>query len=214
MVVKYVEDFVGLDGQIYESKVASDCGSIRLVPDCGGLISAVFLYRDNEQNMIIPFSGRDISQKIVYLDNILDINVASGIIDLSGFKAVKMSRYIELNTFAKTMVKSPLFENVPIDARNVKRDISQKMVYLDNNILDIHISSGIIDLSGFKAVKMSKYIELNTVMKTIGKSPLLEEMANMPMDARSVIKDICSAVEFNDDSFEHLFETMKYEGEL
>ena len=59
MVVKYVEDFVGLDGQIYESKVASDCGSIRLVPDCGGLISAVFLYRDNEQNMIIPFSGRD-----------------------------------------------------------------------------------------------------------------------------------------------------------
>ena len=115
------------------------------------MLSAVFLYRDNDLNMIIPFSGRD---------------------------------------------------------------ISQKMVYLDNNILDIHISSGIIDLSGFKAVKMSKYIELNTVMKTIGKSPLLEEMANMPMDARSVIKDICHAIEFNDDSFEHLFETMKYEGEL
>ena len=151
MVVKYVEDFVGLDGQFYESKVASDCSSIRLVPDCGGMLSAVFLYRDNELNMIIPFSGRD---------------------------------------------------------------ISQKMVYLDNNILDIHISSGIIDLSGFKAVKMSKYIELNTVMKTIGKSPLLEEMENIPMDARSVIKDICNAVEFNDDSFEHLFETMKYEGEL
>ena len=142
MVVKYVEDFVGLDGQIYESKVVSDCGSIRLVPDCGGLISAVFLYRDNEQNMIIPFSGRDISQKIVYLDNILDIHVASGIIDLSGFKAVKMSRYIELNAFVKTMVKSPLFENVPIDARNVKRDI-------------------------------------------------------------------CNAIEFNDDSFEHLFESTK-----
>ena len=150
MVVKYVEDFVGLDGQIYESKVASDCSSIRLVPDCGGMLSAVFLYRDNDLNMIIPFSGRDISQKMVYLDNILDIN----------------------------------------------------------------ISSGVIDLSGFKAVKMSKYIELNTFMKTIGKSPLLEEMANMPMDAISVIKDICNAVEFNDDSFEHLFETMKYEGEL
>ena len=90
------------------------------------------------------------------------------------------------------------------------RDISQKMVYLDN-ILDINISSGVIDLSGFKAVKMSKYIELNTFMKTIGKSPLLEEMANMSMDARSVIKDICSAVEFNDDSFEHLFKTMKEE---
>ena len=148
MVVKYVEDFVGLDGQIYESKVASDCSSIRLVPDCGGMLSAVFLYRDNDLNMIIPFSGRD---------------------------------------------------------------ISQKMVYLDNNVLDIHISSGVIDLSGFKAVKMSKYIELNTVMKTIGKSPLLEEMENMPMDARSVIKDICNAVEFNDDSFEHLFETMKEE---
>ena len=144
MVVKYVEDFVGLDGQIYESKVTSDCGSIRLVPDCGGLISAVFLYRDNEQNMIIPFSGRDISQKIVYLDNILDIHVASGIIDLSGFKAVKMSRYIELNAFVKTMVKSPLFENVPIDARNVKMDI-------------------------------------------------------------------CNAIEFNDDSFEHLFEAIKEE---
>lgn len=151
MVVKYVEDFVGLDGRFYESKVASDCSSIRLVPDCGGMLSAVFLYRDNDLNMIIPFSGRDISQKIVYLDN---------------------------------------------------------------NILDIHISSGIIDLSGFKAVKMSKYIELNTVMKTIGNSPILEEMTNMPMDSRSVIKDICHAVEFNDDSFEHLFETMKYEGEL
>ena len=145
MVVKYVEDFVGLDGQIYESKVASDCSSIRLVPDCGGMLSAVFLYRDNDLNMIIPFSGRDISQKMVYLDNnILDIHISSGVIDLSGFKAVKMSRYIELNTFAKTMVKSPLFENVPIDARNVKRDI-------------------------------------------------------------------CNAIEFNDDSFEHLFETMKEE---
>ncbi len=145
MVVKYVEDFVGLDGLFYESKVVSDCSSIRLVPDCGGMLSAVFLYRDNDLNMIIPFSGRDISQKMVYLDN----------------------------------------------------------------ILDIHISSGVIDLSGFKAVKMSKYIELNTIMKTIGKSPLLEEMVNMPMDARSVIKDICNAVEFNDDSFDHLFETMK-----
>ena len=151
MVVKYVEDFVGLDGQFYESKVVSDCSSIRLVPDCGGMLSAVFLYRDNDLNMIIPFSGRD---------------------------------------------------------------ISQKMVYLDNNILDIHISSGVIDLSGFKAVKMSKYIELNTVMKTVCKSPILEEMANIRIDARSVIKDICRAVEFNDDSFEHLFETMKYEGEL
>ena len=144
MVVKYVEDFVGLDGQIYESKVASDCGSIRLIPDCGGLISAVFLYRDNEQNMIIPFSGRDISQKMVYLDNVLDIHVASGIIDLSGFKAVKMSRYIELNAFMKTIVKNPLFENVPIDARNV-------------------------------------------------------------------VKDVCHAIEFNDDSFEHLFKNMKEE---
>ena len=147
MVVKYIEDFVGLDGQIYESKVISDCSSIRLVPDCSGMLSAVFLYRDNDLNMIIPFSGRDISQKMVYLDNTLDIN----------------------------------------------------------------ISSGVIDLSGFKAVKMSKYIELNTFMKTIGKSPLLEGMANIPMDARSVIKDICSAVEFNDDSFEHLFKTMKEE---
>ena len=148
MVVKYIEDFVGLDGQFYESKVASDCSSIRLVPDCGGMLSAVFLYRDNDLNMIIPFSGRD---------------------------------------------------------------ISQKMVYLDNNILDIHISSGVIDLSGFKEVKMSKYIELNTSIKTIRKSPLLEEMANIPMDVRSVFYDICSAVEFNDNSFEHLFKTMKEE---
>ena len=83
--------------------------------------------------MIIPFSGRDISQKIVYLDNILDMHVASGIIDLSGFKAVKMSRYIELNTFAKTMVKSPLFENVPIDARNVKRDICNAIEFNDDS---------------------------------------------------------------------------------
>ena len=146
MVVKYVEDFAGLDGRFYESKVASDCCSVRLVPDCGGMMSAIFLYRDNDQSMIIPFSGKD---------------------------------------------------------------LSQKMVYLDNNIFDIHVASGIIDLSGFKAIKLSKYIELNTVIKTIGKSPLLEEMANMPIDARNVIKDICNAIEFNDDSFEQLFKNMK-----
>ena len=106
-------------------------------------MSAIFLYRDNDQSMIIPFSGKDLSQKMAYLDNnIFDIHVASGIIDLSGFKAVKMSRYMELNAFMKTIVKSTLFENVPIDARNVKRDI-------------------------------------------------------------------CNAIEFNDDSFEHLFESMK-----
>ena len=144
MVVKYVEDFFGLDGNLYESKVVSDCSSIRLVPDCGGLVSAIFLYRDNEQNIIIPFSGRDLDKKMVYLDNVLDIHVPSGIIDLSGFKAVKASKYIELSSFVKTMVKSPLFENVPIDARNVKRDI-------------------------------------------------------------------CNAIEFNDDSFEHLFESIKEE---
>ena len=146
MVVKYVEDFVGLDGRFYESKVASDCCSVRLVPDCGGMMSAIFLYRDNDQSMIIPFSGKD---------------------------------------------------------------LSQKMVYLDNNIFDIHVASGIIDLSGFKAIKMSKYIELNAVMKSIGKSPLFKKSENVPIDARNIVKDVCHAIEFNDDSFEDLFENMK-----
>lgn len=145
MVVKYIEDFVGLDGQFYESKVASDCCSVRLVPDCGGMMSAIFLYRDNDQSMIIPFSAKGIDKKMVYLDNnIFDIHVASGIVDLSGFKAIKMSKYIELNAFVKTMVKSPLFENVPIDARNI-------------------------------------------------------------------VKDVCHVIEFNDDSFDHLFKNMKEE---
>lgn len=146
MVVKYVEDFVGLDGRFYESKVASDCCSVRLVPDCGGMMSAIFLYRDNDQSMIIPFSGKD---------------------------------------------------------------LSQKMVYLDNNIFDIHVASGIIDLSGFKAIKMSKYIELNAVMKSIGKSKLFKKSENVPIDARNIVKDVCHAIEFNDDSFEHLFKNMK-----
>lgn len=148
MVVKYVEDFVGLDGHFYESKVASECNSIRLVPNCGGMLSAVFLYRDNDQSMIIPFSARD---------------------------------------------------------------LDKKMVYLDNNIFDIHVASGIVDLSGFKAVKLSKYIELNSVMKTIGKSPLIASKLpkDTPVDTRDISKDICHAVEFNDDSFEHLFKTMK-----
>ena len=146
MVVKYVEDFVGLDGHFYESKVASDCCSVRLVPDCGGMMSAIFLYRDNDQSMIIPFSAKD---------------------------------------------------------------IDKKMVYLDNNIFDIHVASGIIDLSGFKAIKMSKYIELNAVMKSIGKSPLFKKSENVPIDARNIVKDVCHAIEFNDDSFEQLFENMK-----
>lgn len=146
MVVKYVEDFVGLDGRFYESKVASDCCSVRLVPYCGGMMSAIFLYRDNDQSMIIPFSGKD---------------------------------------------------------------LSQKMVYLDNNIFDIHVASGIIDLSGFKAIKMSKYIELNAVMKSIGKSQLFKKSENVPIDARNIVKDVCHAIEFNDDSFEHLFKNMK-----
>lgn len=148
MVVKYIEDFVGLDGQFYESKVASDCCSVRLVPDCGGMMSAIFLYRDNDQSMIIPFSAKG---------------------------------------------------------------IDKKMVYLDNNIFDIHVASGIVDLSGFKAIKMSKYIELNAVMKSIGKSPLFKKSENVPIDARNIVKDVCHAIEFNDDSFDHLFKNMKEE---
>lgn len=148
MIVKYVEDFVGLDGHFYESKVASECNSIRLVPNCGGMLSAVFLYRDNDQSIIIPFSAKD---------------------------------------------------------------LNKKMVYLDNNIFDIHVGTGIVDLSGFKAVKLSKYIELNSVMKTIGKSPLIAGKLpkDAPVDTRDISKDIYHAIEFNDDSFEQLFKTMK-----
>lgn len=150
MVVKYVEDFAGLDGNFYESKVASECNSIRLVPNCGGMLSAIFLYRDNNQSMIIPFSAKD---------------------------------------------------------------IDKKMVYLDSNIFDIHVASGIVDLSGFKAAKMSKYIELYSVMKTIGKSPLIAGKLpkDTPVDTRNISKDICHAIEFNDDSFNQLFKAMKEE---
>lgn len=137
MVVKYVEDFVGLDGRFYESKVASDCCSVRLVPDCGEMMSAIFLYRDNDQSMIIPFSGKDLSQKMVYLDNnIFDIHVASGVIDLSGFKAIKMSKYIELNSVMKTIGKSPLIagklpKGTPVDTRDISKDISHAIEFND-----------------------------------------------------------------------------------
>lgn len=149
MVVQYVEDFQGLDGKWHDSKVATDCSSIRLVPDCGGMVSAIFLYRDNDQHMIIPFSGRD---------------------------------------------------------------VDKKMEYLDNNVLSLHFSAGVIDLSGFKAVKMSKYIDLNTTMKTVGmRFNCLKdaEMRNISIDARDVVKDICYAIEYNDDGFEQLFKTIK-----
>lgn len=143
MVVKYVEDFVGLDGKFHESKVASECNSIRLVPDCGDLLSAVFLYRDNDQSMIIPFSGKDIDKKMVYLDNtIFDIHVGTGIVDLSGFKAVKMSKYIELNTVMKTIGKSPLLSgkvpNMPIDARAVAKDIAHAIEFNDDGFKQIY----------------------------------------------------------------------------
>lgn len=143
MVVKYVEDFVGLDGKFHESKVASECNSIRLVPDCGDLLSAVFLYRDNDKSMIIPFSGKDIDKKMVYLDNtIFDIHVGTGIVDLSGFKAVKMSKYIELNTVMKTIGKSPLLSgkvpNMPIDARAVAKDIAHAIEFNDDGFKQIY----------------------------------------------------------------------------
>nr|DAF75148.1 MAG TPA: hypothetical protein [Caudoviricetes sp.] len=148
MIVKYVEDFVGLDGRFYESKVASDCCSVRLVPDCGGMMSAIFLYRDNDQSMIIPFSGKDLSQKMVYLDNnIFDIHVSSGVIDLSGFKAVKMSKYIELNSVMKTIGKSPLIagklpKDTPVDTRDISKDISHAVEFNDDSFKQL-----------FKAIK-------------------------------------------------------------
>jgi len=143
MVVKYVEDFVGLDGKFHESKVASECNSIRLVPDCGDLLSAVFLYRDNDQSMIIPFSGKDLDKKMVYLDNtVFDIHVGTGIVDLSGFKAVKMSKYIELNTVMKTIGKSPLIggklPNGPVDARAVAKDIAHAIEFNDDGFKQIY----------------------------------------------------------------------------
>ena len=111
-------------------------------------MSAVFLYRDNDQSMIIPFSARD---------------------------------------------------------------LDKKMLYLDNNIFDMHNTAASIDLSGLKAVKLSKYIELNSVMKTIGKSPLIAGKLpkSTPVDTRDISKDICHAIEFNDDSFGQLFKAMK-----
>ena len=139
MVVEYVEDFVGLDGHFYESKVASECNSIRLVPNCGGMLSAVFLYRDNNQSMIIPFSSRDLDKKMVYLDNnIFDIHVPTGVIDLSGLKAVKLSKYIELNSVMKTIGKSPLItsklpKDTPVDTRDISKDISHAVEFNDDS---------------------------------------------------------------------------------
>lgn len=148
MVVEYVEDFIGLDGHFYESKVASECNSIRLVPNCGGMLSAVFLYRDNDQSMIIPFSSRDLDKKMVYLDNnIFDIHVPTGVIDLSGLKAVKLSKYIELNSVMKTIGKSPLIagklpKDTPVDTRDISKDIYHAVEFNDDSFKQL-----------FKAIK-------------------------------------------------------------
>lgn len=142
MVVQYVEAFQGLDGKWHDSKVATDCSSIRLAPDCGGMVSAVFLYRDNDQHMIIPFSGRDIDEKMTYLDNnALSLHFASGTIDLSGFKAVKMSKYIDLNTTMKTIgartsnIKE--LKGMPLDARDMVKDICYAIEYNDASFDDL-----------------------------------------------------------------------------
>ena len=139
MVVEYVEDFVGLNGHLYDSKVASECNSIRLVPNCGGMLSAVFLYRDNDQSMIIPFSTKDIDKKMLYLDNnIFDMHTPSAVVDLSGLKAVKLSKYIELNSVMKTIGKSPLIasklpKDTPVDSRNISKDIYHAIEFNDDS---------------------------------------------------------------------------------
>lgn len=139
MVVEYVEDFIGLDGNFYESKVTSECNSIRLVPNCGGMLSAIFLYRDNDQSMIIPFSARDLDKKMLYLDNnIFNMHTPSAVIDLSGFKVVKLSKYIELNSVMKTIGKSPLIagklpKDTPVDARNISKDIRHAIEFNEDS---------------------------------------------------------------------------------
>lgn len=152
MVVEYVEDFMGLDGNFYESKVASECNSIRLVPNCGGMLSAIFLYRDNDQSMIIPFSARDIDKKMLYLDNnIFDMHTPSAVIDLSGLKAVKLSKYIELNSVMKTIGKSPVLianklpKDTPVDSRNISKDIYHAIEFNDDSFNQL-----------FKAMKEGK----------------------------------------------------------
>ena len=52
---------------------------------------------------------------------------------------------------------------------------------------------------------------LRFAQKTIGKSPLIagKSPKGTPVDTRDISKDICHAIEFNDDSFEHLFKNMK-----
>ena len=131
--------------------MASECNSIRLVPNCGGMLSAVFLYRDNDQNMIIPSSARDIDKKMVYLDNnIFDIHVGTGIVDLSGFKAVKLSKYIELNSVMKTIGKSPLItgklpKDTPVDSRDISKDIYHAIEFNDDSFNQL-----------FKAMKEGK----------------------------------------------------------
>lgn len=139
MVVEYVEDFIGLDGNFHESKVTSECNSIRLVPNCGGMLSAIFLYRDNDQSMIIPFSARDLDKKMLYLDNnIFNMHTPSAVIDLSGFKVVKLSKYIELNSVMKTIGKSPLIagklpKDTPVDARNISKDIRHAIEFNEDS---------------------------------------------------------------------------------
>lgn len=123
MVVKYLENFIGLDGVSRQSKVVTDCGSIRLVPDCGGFMTAVFLYSSAGPNMVIPFSKTEYREKIEYLDNAIDIHLASGVIDLSGFEAVKLSRYVDINTVAKSLYDSRTIPAVNIAPNDVKMTV-------------------------------------------------------------------------------------------
>lgn len=133
MVVKYLENFVGLDGASRQSKVVTDCSSIRLVPDCGGFVTAIFLYSSAGPNMVIPFSMNNFTEKVEYLDSVIDIHLASGIIDLSGFEAVKTSRYVDINTAMK-LSRDEKIANAMFIAPN---DFTKVVEHNDEGLLEL-----------------------------------------------------------------------------
>lgn len=100
MVVKYLEVFRGFERGIKPdiSKVISDCKSIRLVPDAGNSIGVIFLYMDDKGSTFIPFTSN--SESIEYFDQIIDISIANGVVDLSAFEAIRQTEYRLINSVA------------------------------------------------------------------------------------------------------------------
>lgn len=134
MLVKYLESFSTLDHEKTLTLVVSECSSLRLVTNLafeeGVEISSLFLYRDNAPSLFIPFKSEHSS--IQYIENLLDLSLANGVIDLTGFRALRTSEFEAL-----TKAINSGMSRLPVNSRTGNREIDNTMVYNDESFADL-----------------------------------------------------------------------------